>query len=110
MTHFLMGGSKGERYVHLNNRLQPYGDHKRGDCGIEISNLQQSDFGVWRCRVQRVGATTTIHDLGSWGQVHDFQFHRKTDRKGTEVFGLLDMKRAVKRKRNQLHYRVRHQL
>ena len=49
-----MNCSKGERYAHRNNRLKSYGDHNRGDCGIEISNLQQSDFGVWKCRVQRV--------------------------------------------------------
>ena len=76
-VYCLAVGSKGERYVHLNNRLQPYGDHKRGDCGIEISNLQQSDFGVWRCRVQRVGMglygyASIKRLLGLRGGVHVF--------------------------------------
>ena len=58
------------RYAHLNNRLKSHGDHNRGDCGIEISNLQQSDFGVWKCRVQRVRQerTDSLHlcvDVGS---------------------------------------------
>ena len=49
-----MNCSKGERYAHKNNRLKSYGDHNRGDCALEISNLEKSDFGVWKCRVQRV--------------------------------------------------------
>lgn len=73
---YLVVGKHNERHIHLGGRIKPYGDATRGECAIEVSDIQSDQFGTWKCRVLR-----SVRSDGRRGSEYAEGFVQLVDRK-----------------------------